>query len=172
MAAAVFAKVAKEGRKYGVGLMVVTQRPSDVDPGVLSQCGTMIALRVTNPADKAAVGAAVPDDLGGLIALVPSLRTGEAVVLGEAMYVPSRVRIRRAEAKPTGSDPVLPAAWQRPEMPDSGLYVQAVSNWRSQTTAAAPAEGGEDLPAAATDASQAAKEEEGDASVPARHDAD
>jgi hypothetical protein len=172
IAAAVFAKIAKEGRKYGVGLLVVTQRPSDVDPGVLSQCGTMIALRVTNPADKAAVAATVPDDLGGLTALVPSLRTGEALVLGEAMAVPSRVRIRRAESKPTGSDPVLPGAWQQPKQPDAGLYVQAVNNWRSQTTTSArvPSDGAP-LHERPEDSQHDEKPEEVDVNVAARHDA-
>ena len=138
-AAEVFAKVAKEGRKYGVGLLIITQRPSDVDADVLSQCGTMIALRVTNPADKAAVNAAVPDDLGGLTALVPSLRTGEALILGDAMYVPSRVRIHRAADKPTGGDPALPSAWQLESLPDPGLYDETIRNWRAQSTAGATA---------------------------------
>jgi len=89
-------RIAKEGRKYGAGLMIVTQRPSDVDAGVLSQCGTMIALRVTNSADRQAVASTVPDDLGGLTDLLPSLRTGEGLVLGDALQVPSRIRILRA----------------------------------------------------------------------------
>lgn len=135
-AAPIFAKIAKEGRKYGVGLLVVTQRPSDVDPSVLSQCGTMIALRVTNPADKAAVSAAVPDDLGGLAGLVPALRTGEALVLGDAMHVPSRIRIDKAARKPVGADPALPGAWQTKPRPSTDLYDQAIGNWRAQTTAA------------------------------------
>ncbi|MCU1526884.1 MAG: ATPase [Frondihabitans sp.] len=138
VAAAVFSKVAKEGRKYGVGLLVVTQRPSDVDPAVLSQCGTMIALRVTSPSDKAAVSAVVPDDLGGLTALIPALRTGEAIVLGEAMQVPSRVRIDRATVKPAGGDPALPGAWQHGQQASADVYEEAVGNWRAQTTAASP----------------------------------
>ena len=133
-AASIFSKVAKEGRKYGVGLLVVTQRPSDIDHAVLSQCGTMIALRVTNPSDKAAVSAAVPDDLGGLAALIPSLRTGEALVLGDAMHVPSRVRIDKAARKPVGADPLLPGAWQSRERPSPDLYDRAIGNWRGQTT--------------------------------------
>jgi DNA helicase HerA-like ATPase len=75
------ARIAKEGRKYGVGLVTVTQRPSDIDPAVLSQAGTTIALRVTNRADRAAVEGTITDDLGGLTDLLPALRTGEALVL-------------------------------------------------------------------------------------------
>jgi hypothetical protein len=134
----VFSTIAKEGRKYGVGLMVVTQRPSDIDASVLSQAGTMIALRVTNPADRHAVASTVPDDLGGLVALLPSLRTGEGLVLGDALQVPSRVRIARARRKPVGDDAPLPGAWQGEGRPDRAIYAKAVANWRSQTTSAAP----------------------------------
>lgn len=129
-------RIAKEGRKYGVGLMIVTQRPSDVDSAVLSQCGTMLALRMTSPQDRHAVAGAIPDDLGGLTALLPSLRTGEALVLGDALQVPSRVRVRKAREKPIGEDPVLPGAWLRSERPDPRLYELAVKNWRSQSTTA------------------------------------
>ena len=127
-------RIAKEGRKYGVGLMVVTQRPSDVDSGVLSQCGTMLALRVTNESDRSAVRSTLPDDLGDLGQLLPSLRTGEALVLGDALQVPSRIRIRRAAQKPHGGDPPLPDAWREGERPDPKLYRDAVANWRTQTT--------------------------------------
>jgi DNA helicase HerA-like ATPase len=137
-------RIAKEGRKYGVGLMVVTQRPSDIDATVLSQCGTMIALRVTNGTDRAAVAATVPDDLGGLTALLPSLRTGEGLVLGDALQVPSRVRIDRAPARPVGDDPKLPDAWLNPR-PALCNYTIALKAWRAQTTAAAPAAPTEDV---------------------------
>jgi uncharacterized protein DUF87 len=127
-------RIAKEGRKYGVGLMIVTQRPSDVDSAVLSQCGTMLALRMTNPQDRQAISGTIPDDLGGLTALLPSLRTGEALVLGDALQVPSRVRVRRAREKPVGEDPVLPAAWLKAERPDPRLYESAIKKWRAQST--------------------------------------
>ena len=126
------ARIAKEGRKYGVGLVAVTQRPSDIDAAVLSQCGTMVALRVTNASDRGAVKATVPDDLGGLTALLPSLRTGEALVLGDALQIPSRVRIDKAPARPVGDDPLLPDCWQRPR-PDPAGYAAALAAWRDQT---------------------------------------
>lgn len=133
---AVISRIAKEGRKYGVGLMVVTQRPSDVDPAVLSQCGTMIALRVTNSTDRGAVSGMIPDDLGDLAELLPGLRTGEALALGEALQIPSRIRIRMARPKAIGEDAPLPSAWQRGERPDPGMYAAAVKNWRAQSTSA------------------------------------
>lgn len=126
--------IAKEGRKYGTGLMLVTQRPSEIDSAILSQCGSMIALRLTNSADRAKVSAAVPDDLGGLVDQLPSLRTGEGVFLGEVMPIPSRVRVRKAKQKPVGDDPKLPDVWQVPDRPDGGLYTQALANWRAQST--------------------------------------
>ncbi len=125
--------VAKEGRKYGVGLILVTQRPSEIDATVLSQCGTMIALRVTNSSDRSRVTSTFPDDLGGLADLLPSLRTGEGLFLGDAMFIPSRVRIRRAVRKPVGDDPKLPEAWHA-DRPDPTLYTQAIANWRAQST--------------------------------------
>ncbi len=128
--------IAKEGRKYGVGLALVTQRPSEIDSSILSQCGSMIALRLTNNADRAKVAAALPDDLGGLADLLPSLRTGEALFLGEAMAIPSRVRVRKALKKPVGDDPKLPQAWQNQERPADEFYTDALRNWRAQSTSA------------------------------------
>ncbi|MFP4554570.1 MAG: ATP-binding protein [Actinomycetota bacterium] len=128
-----FSRIAKEGRKYGIGLMLVSQRPSDVDQGVLSQCGTMLALRLTNGHDRGAVANALPDDLGGLADLLPALRTGELIAVGDALQVPSRVRVRRAAVKPVGDDPQMPEAWRRPERPDPAGYARAITNWRTQT---------------------------------------
>lgn len=128
--------IAKEGRKYGIGLMLVTQRPSEIDSAVLSQCGSLVALRVTNSVDRSKVARAVPDDLGGLIEQLPSLRTGEGIFLGEVMPIPSRVRVRKAKEKPVGDDPKLPDVWQVEERPDGVLYSRALKNWRSQNTTA------------------------------------
>lgn len=128
--------IAKEGRKYGVGLMLVSQRPSEIDSAILSQCGSLVALRVTNSADRAKVSASVPDDLGGLVDMLPSLRTGEGIFLGEVMPIPSRVRVRKAREKPAGDDPKLPTAWQKTERPAAALYTHALTNWRAQATSA------------------------------------
>lgn len=128
--------IAKEGRKYGTGLMLVSQRPSEIDSAILSQCGSMIALRLTNSADRAKVSAAVPDELGGLVEQLPSLRTGEGVFLGELMPIPSRVRVRKAKQKPIGDDPKLPEVWQQTSRPDANLYTEALANWRAQSTSA------------------------------------
>jgi len=126
-------RIAKEGRKYGVGLGIVTQRPSEVDATVLSQCGTMIALRTTNPGDRSRVAAAFPDDLGGLVELLPSLRTGEGLFVGEAIYVPSRVRVRLTKASGSGSDPKASELWTKAPRPDACDYKSALFNWRRQS---------------------------------------
>ena len=81
--------IAKEGRKYGVGLLLVTQRPSELDETVLSQCGTMIALRMNNSKDRGHIRSAVQDELQSMVDLLPSLRTGEALISGEAVKIPS-----------------------------------------------------------------------------------
>jgi uncharacterized protein len=128
----ILTRVAKEGRKYGVGLLVVTQRPSEVDATILSQCGTMIALRTTSPGDRSRVSAAFPDDLGGLVDLLPSLRTGEGLFVGEAMFVPSRVRVRLTQAPGGGADPKVSAQWEAAPRPDARLYGHALRNWRQQ----------------------------------------
>ena len=105
-AASVVKRIAKEGRKYGVGAMVVSQRPAEVDETILSQCGTIFALRLSNPEDRARVKGALPDNLGGLVDLLPVLRTGEAIVAGEAARLPVRCRV------------TLPAPEQRPKSTD------------------------------------------------------
>jgi len=125
-------RIAKEGRKYGIGLCAVTQRPIEIESTVLSQCGTMIALRLTNAADRAKVEAAMPDDLGALSGMFPALRTGEGMVLGEAMPIPSRIQFFRARKRPRGDDPDMPQAWREPR-PDGAHYQSALDNWRHQT---------------------------------------
>jgi len=131
-------RIAREGRKYGIGLMAVTQRPSDIDPTILSQCGSMIALRITNSSDRSAVSSVVPDDLGNLVALLPSLRTGECLVLGEALQVPSRVRVSKAPDRPVGDDPDMPEAWEG-NRPGTESYKIALAAWRAQTIASTTA---------------------------------
>ena len=124
--------IAKEGRKYGTGLMLVTQRPSEIARAALSQCGSIVALRTTNSGDKAIVAGALPDELGAVVQQLPSLRTGEGLFVGALVPIPSRVRIRRATHKPIGDDPELPRVWQSGARPDADLYAVAVAGWRAQ----------------------------------------
>jgi hypothetical protein len=124
-------RIAKEGRKYGVGLCVVTQRPVEIESTVLSQCGTMIALRLANSADRAKIEAAMPDDLGALSSMLPALRTGEGIVLGEAMPIPSRIQFFKARNRLRGDDPEVPQAWRKSRT-DGSHYESALNNWRHQ----------------------------------------
>ena len=124
-------RILKEGRKYGVGAIVVSQRPSELDETILSQCGTFISLRLTNSTDQGRVKSTVPDELTGLTNLLPVLRTGEALVLGEAIQMPSRVRIDLIEPRPNSSDPNVSKLWSEPRA-DAPDYATAITAWRRQ----------------------------------------
>lgn len=124
-------RILKEGRKYGFGAMVVSQRPSEVDETILSQCGTFIALRLTNSNDQARIRAAVPDELPGFTSLLPILRTGEAVIVGEATQIPSRARIRLVEPRPASGDPEVAKLWGASRTSDAD-YSSAITLWRRQ----------------------------------------
>jgi DNA helicase HerA-like ATPase len=124
-------RIAKEGRKYGIGLCVVTQRPVEIESTVLSQCGTMIALRLTNSLDREKVRSMMPDDLGELSNMLPGLRTGEGIVIGDAMPIPSRIQFYKAKNRPRGDDPDVPEAWRKTR-PDGAYYQTALRNWRQQ----------------------------------------
>jgi DNA helicase HerA-like ATPase len=125
-------KIAKEGRKYGVGAMVISQRPSEVDETILSQCGTYFALRLSNPQDRARVQGTLPDGLVSLLEVLPVLRTGEAIVMGEAAKLPMRCRITLPpeEHQPRSSDPKVSKRWSIPRR-DEG-YDRVVASWRAQ----------------------------------------
>lgn len=102
-ALAVFERIAKEGRKYGVGLVVVSQRPSDVSRTIISQCNNFLVLRLTNDRDQAVVRTLVPESMGALIDFVPLLDTGECILLGDAVLLPTRVRLSSPNVKPTSA---------------------------------------------------------------------
>lgn len=141
-AADVVKRIAKEGRKYGVGAMVVSQRPAEVDETILSQCGTIFALRLSNPEDRARVRGALPDNLGGLVDLLPVLRTGEAIVAGEAAKLPVRCRVTlpNSEHRPKSSDPKVSEAWANKRVAEG--YDRVVASWRAQRTFAVAKEVG------------------------------
>jgi DNA helicase HerA-like ATPase len=110
-AASAARRIAKEGRKYGVGLMLVSQRPSEIDSTILSQCGTMVAMRLTNDQDRGQVTACASDNLKGLFSMLPVLRTGEAIIVGEAVTMPIRALVD------------LPLPQQRPGSDDALVVV-------------------------------------------------
>lgn len=97
----IFERIAKEGRKYGVGLVVISQRPSEVNRTVLSQCNNFIALRLTNVEDQNVIKRLLPDSLGNFGDLLPILDIGEALVVGDASLLPSRIRIEKPHMRPS-----------------------------------------------------------------------
>ena len=125
-------RIVKEGRKFGVGAMIVSQRPSEIDETILSQCGTFVSLRLSNAADRGKVQAALPDSLSGLIDSLPILRTGEAIITGEAALLPIRCRIALPpeNRRPSSEDPSVSKAWSN-ERADSN-YARPVAAWRAQ----------------------------------------
>jgi hypothetical protein len=140
-------RIAKEGRKYGVGMMLVSQRPTEIDSTILSQCGTLFAMRLANETDRGHVTSAASDNLKGLFDMLPSLRTGEAIIVGEAVSLPIRTLIDPPpkNRRPDSEDPRVvvrgslerdgfdgAGGWnQRRDLPD---YAAVVRLWRMQTS--------------------------------------
>lgn len=130
----IFERIAKEGRKYGLGLVVISQRPSEVNRTVLSQCNNLVAMRLTNGDDQNVVRRLLPDSLGGFGDLLPILDTGEALVVGDATLLPTRIRITEPENKP---DSATVAFWDRWSANDAKNSIPtAVESWRRQSVQA------------------------------------
>jgi hypothetical protein len=127
-------RIEKEGRKFGVGAMIVSQRPSEIDETILSQCGTIISLRINNSTDRGIVKAAMSEGLAGIIDSLPVLRTGEAIIVGEAAQLPTRCRFNMLpESKyPNSSDPKIAEQWSKPLSKE--IYADLVTAWRNQET--------------------------------------
>ena len=126
-------RIAKEGRKYGVSLGLITQRPSDLAEGVLSQCGTIISMRLNNDRDQAFVRAAMPEGARGFLDSIPALRNRECIICGEGVSIPIRVALDtlEEEKRPASEDPLFSELWQ--ETGGEGEMVERViRRWRSQ----------------------------------------
>lgn len=102
-------RIVKEGRKYGIGAMIVSQRPAEINATILSQCGTFFAMRLSNGTDRSHVTSALSDNLEGLTSMLPVLRTGEAIILGEAVGLPMRTMIQAPpkDRRPDSQDPLI-----------------------------------------------------------------
>ena len=124
-------RIAKEGRKYGVSLGLITQRPSDLAEGVLSQCGTIIAMRLNNDRDQACVRAAMPEGARGFLDAIPALRNRECIVCGEGVAIPIRVRFDdlEPEKRPASSDPSFARLW-RETGDEAGIISRTIKRWR------------------------------------------
>ena len=126
-------RIAKEGRKVGVSLWVASQRPTELDPTVLSQCNTIFAMRLANQADQEALRAAVPDASTSLLSCLPSLGLGEAIAVGEGVPMPTRIRFDALprDAVPRSLTASFSDGWSV-EMEDAGFIERIVEQWRAQ----------------------------------------
>ncbi len=127
-----FERIAKEGRKYGFSLLVVSQRPSDVSRTILSQCNNFLSLRLTNDADQGVIKRLMPDSLAGLTSVLPLLDTGEALMLGDAVLLPSRIKLDLPAVAPDSATRDFWKDWGS-QAPDTAALEKAVESLRSQT---------------------------------------
>src|SRR5205085_4794136 len=127
-------RIAKEGRKYGVSLCVVTQRPSDLAPGLLSECNTMFALRMTNHDDQDILRDALSEAWHGLMNFLPALRNGEAIAVGEGVSMPMRICFSplAEEFRPKSASASFTSAWSH-DVDDRAAVLQTVERWRRGT---------------------------------------
>ena len=127
-----FERIAKEGRKYGFSLIVVSQRPSDVSRTILSQCNNFLALRLTNETDQGVIRRLMPDSLAGLTSILPLLDTGEALLLGDAVLLPTRIKLDTPRITPDSATREFWKEWGALQ-PKAEAIVSAIECLRSQT---------------------------------------
>ena len=129
----ILSRIAKEGRKYGISLGLITQRPSDLAEGVLSQCGTIISMRLNNDRDQAFVKAAMPEGARGFLDSIPALRNRECIICGEGVAIPIRVNFDNLEEhkRPASEDPSFVDLWSK-DGGEEELVERVVMRWRSQ----------------------------------------
>ncbi len=125
-----FERIAKEGRKYGLSLVVISQRPSDVNKTVLSQCGNFVAMRLTNPDDQNVIKRLFPDNLGDFSEMLPILDVGESLIVGDASLLPSRVKVTPPKIKPNSATIDFWDEWTE-QKTEKGIE-QAVESLRKQ----------------------------------------
>jgi len=129
----ILGRIAKEGRKYGVSLGLITQRPSDLAEGVLSQCGTIFAMRLNNERDQAFVKAAMPEGARGFLDTIPALRNRECIICGEGVSIPVRVSFDPLEdvKRPASSDPLFSELWKE-SGGEEEILTRVIKRWRAQ----------------------------------------
>jgi DNA helicase HerA-like ATPase len=129
----ILSRIAKEGRKYGISLGLITQRPSDLAEGVLSQCGTIISMRLNNDRDQAFVRAAMPEGARGFLDSIPALRNRECIICGEGVSIPIRVSFDDLEEfkRPASEDPSFTQLWSNTGGEEE-MVQRTVQRWRAQ----------------------------------------
>ncbi|NQV94940.1 MAG: ATP-binding protein [Sphingomonadales bacterium] len=129
----ILSRIAKEGRKYGVSLGLITQRPSDLAEGVLSQCGTILSMRLNNDRDQAFVKAAMPEGARGFLDSIPALRNREVICCGEGVAMPIRVALDTLaeDLRPASEDPIFSDLWREHGGEDE-IIQRVIKRWRAQ----------------------------------------
>lgn len=123
-------RIAKEGRKYGVSCMIVSQRPAEISETITAQCNNFLAMRLLNPNDQAYVRKLVPDTLANFIDILPTLQQGEAFIIGDSVAIPTRVMVDMPDPKPASGDIRFYEKWQKGE--EKTNVAEVVSNWWKQ----------------------------------------
>jgi DNA helicase HerA-like ATPase len=126
-------RIAKEGRKFGIALGLISQRPSDLAEGVLSQCGTIIAMRLNNELDQAFVKAAMPEGARGFLDSMPALRNRECIICGEGVSIPIRLGFDNLDEanRPASADPSFTELWSK-SGGEANMVARTVRRWRAQ----------------------------------------
>lgn len=125
-------RIAKEGRKYGISLTVISQRPRELSSTILSQCGSFLCLRISNPDDQAYVRNLLPDSVRGITAMFSTLRRGEAILLGDSVMMPTRIRIDPPSPSPASDDASFARAWAL--APVDLDMTTVLTAWRNQSS--------------------------------------
>ncbi len=127
-------RIAKEGRKYGVSLCIVSQRPAELDPTILSQCNTVFSMRLTNERDQQILRAGISDAAASLLDFMPTMGAGEAVTFGEGVALPTRIKfdLLPAHELPRSNTSSFTKNWAR-DLPDDAFLLEVVNRWRAQT---------------------------------------
>ncbi|WP_299482255.1 DUF87 domain-containing protein [uncultured Roseibium sp.] len=126
-------RIAKEGRKYGISLTVISQRPREMSSTILSQCGSFLCLRISNPDDQAYVRSLLPDSVRGITSMFSSLRRGEAILIGDSMMMPTRIKVDRPDPTPDSNDASFTKIWGN--APGELKVADVLTAWRNQKVA-------------------------------------
>lgn len=123
-------RISKEGRKYGISITVISQRPREVSATILSQCNTFLCLRISNPEDQAYVKGLLPDSIRGIVSMFSNLRRGECILLGDSVIMPTKIKIKKPDPTPNSDDTSFYKEWNTPH--EEILFVSVLDAWRKQ----------------------------------------
>jgi len=123
-------RIAKEGRKYGISLTAISQRPREVSATILSQCNSFLCLRISNPDDQTYVKSLLPDSVRGIASMFSTLRRGECILLGDSVMMPTRIKIDEPKPAPVSDDASFYQSWN--EAPKDVDFAKVLKAWRDQ----------------------------------------